>query len=547
MFNWLLKKAGAELNYPLFLHNTLGNKLEQFESSGRKISMYNCGPTVYDFQHIGNLASAVFADTLRRLLEYNGYEVKQAINITDFGHLTSDADEGEDKMSKGLRQEALAITMENMKALADGYIKSYMDDVTALGVLVEKIEFPRASEYIDSQIAIIKTLDEKGYTYRTKDGIYFDTVLFPAYGVLGGTNTEDSDHSRVTVNPEKHNPADFALWKFNNSLGWESPWGRGFPGWHLECSAMIRSVLGERIDIHTGGIEHVSVHHNNEIAQSEAATGKHPLARFWLHRAHIQLNGHKISKSDGNAVYLKDIIEKGFHPLALRYWFLTSHYRTPANFTWEALSSSSVAFMRLHHTMHELKNAENASVPVIWHMRFWKRINDDMDTPGAIAVMWDMLKEKDLTGAQRRAALLNFDQVLGLGLSTPIEQEKKVSAENVPSDVQEMLKNREQARAEKNWDLADKIREEILSKGFEVKDTESGQVVTKSPSPLNPENVLGFAPRAFPKRAISAKPRVRMAALVLLPNPNPSQTPHASAMIFLMLPPNSTPITSVLV
>ncbi|HVM73432.1 MAG TPA: hypothetical protein VMU13_00955, partial [Candidatus Paceibacterota bacterium] len=300
-------ESRASTGEPLYLHNTLGGKTERFELPPRvhTVRMYNCGPTVYGVQHIGNLSMFVFTNILRRALEYNDFKVKQVINITDFGHLTSDADEGEDKMTKGLKREKMKVTMENMTVLAERYTTVFLEDLIRLNIDTTRIEFPRASAYIAAQIAMIQSLEEKGYAYRTNSGVYFDTARFRDYGVLGGIDLSGQKEgaglrqgsggqsTHVEVNPEKHSPHDFVLWKSDAHLGWNSPWGMGFPGWHIECSAMIRAVLGEQIDIHTGGIEHIPIHHNNEIAQSEAATGKKPLSRFWLHRAHIQIEGGK--------------------------------------------------------------------------------------------------------------------------------------------------------------------------------------------------------------------------------------------------------------
>jgi cysteinyl-tRNA synthetase len=474
MFGWLFRNAtvmkpGA---MPLYFHNTLGNKREEFKPRGGVVKMYNCGPTVYDVQQIGNLSSSggVFGDTVRRVLEYNGYSVKQVINITDFGHLVSDADEGEDKMTKGLKREGMDLTLENMKKLADRYTSMFMRDIAALNVVVDKIEFPRASAYIPAQIALIKTLIEKGYAYKIKDGLYFNTALFPQYGALGGISKErQEDGARIAANPEKKNSADFALWKLNDAVGWDSPWGKGFPGWHIECSAMIRSILGEQIDIHTGGPEHVAIHHNNEIAQSEAASGKSPFARYWLHRAHIQLEGHKIAKSLGNTVYLKDVIDRGFDPLALRYWFLTAHYRSHANFTWEALGGAATALRRLHQTFSAIADT-NGAIPRLWQSKFHERINDDLDTPGAIAVMWEMLKDEKVAPADKKATLLDFDRVLGIGLVG----HSGATAISIPGDVQKLVEEREVARKEKKWKRADELRAKIKAKGFEIEDAKNG-------------------------------------------------------------------------
>jgi cysteinyl-tRNA synthetase len=471
---------------PLKFHNTLSKKTEDFllPSPAKTVRMYNCGPTVYGVQHIGNLSMFVFTDLLRRTLEYNDFAVKQVINITDVGHLSSDADSGEDKMTLGLQREGMALTLENMRILAEKYAAIFFSDLQTLNIDTTRIEFPRASDYIPAQIAMIQTLQEKGYAYVGVDGVYFDTSRFPAYGTLGGINLEGlKEGARVATVSDKRQAADFALWKFDTAIGWESPWGRGFPGWHIECSAMIRAVLGQQIDIHTGGIEHIPVHHNNEIAQSECATGKRPLSRFWLHRAHIQIEGGKIAKSQGNVVYLSEIIERGFHPLSLRYLFLGAHYRTNANFSWEALQAAQVAFSKLVSLRVSLGETVG-KVPSEWSLEFLSHINNDLDTPGALAVVWEMTKDKTLSAPDLLAGLLHFDRVLGLNLANPDQkaralQPSEVSHIDIPQDVQELLRRRQQARAAKDWILADQLRAEITAHGFSLEDTDGTQRVLR--------------------------------------------------------------------
>ncbi|OGG57328.1 cysteine--tRNA ligase [Candidatus Kaiserbacteria bacterium RIFCSPHIGHO2_01_FULL_55_17] len=468
---------------PLFLYNTLTKEKDEFTLPHhvRTVRMYNCGPTVYDVQHIGNLSAFVFADVLRRTLEYNGFSVKQVINITDFGHLTSDADEGDDKMSKGLRREGLALTLENMRVLAERYTAIFLEDLRKLNVDTERITFPRASDYITAQIAMVQTLEEKGYAYRAEDGVYFDTSRFPAYGVLGGINADESGHARIETKARKRNSTDFALWKFDKKIGWDSPWGKGFPGWHIECSAMINATLGKQIDIHTGGIEHIAIHHNNEIAQSESATGKRPLSRFWMHRAHIQLEGGKMAKSEGNVVCLSDIVKRGFHPLALRYLLLGAHYRTPANFTWGALEAAQTSFLKLR----QLVDAETQTgmAPIGWQKKIHERLNDDLDTPGALGVMWEMAKDRLLSGADIRAGVLDADKILGLGFdkSDDIAESlcKKmfgvfVDLTDVSERIRKLVEAREAARKEKNWEYADSLRKELQKMNYVVEDTSAG-------------------------------------------------------------------------
>lgn len=465
---------------PIYLHNTLAGEKQDFSAGqrSREVKMYNCGPTVYDRQHIGNLSMFVFTDVLRKVIEYNGYAVKQVINITDFGHLTSDADEGEDKMIKGLRREGLEPTLENMRSMADRYTEIFKQDIASLNVDITKIEFPRASEHVPGQIAMIQTLEDKSYAYETSDGVYYDTAQFPSYGALGNIRLDTlKEGARVEANPEKHSPADFVMWKKSDGLGWESPWGCGFPGWHIECSAMIRRCLGEQIDIHTGGIEHIAIHHNNEIAQSEAATGKKPLSRFWLHRNHLQFDGGKIAKSTGNVVYLSDIAERGYHPFALRYLLLGASYRTPMNFTWEALDAAQTAFLRLRKIADAA--AGTGTVPESYRVRWHERFNDDVDTAGALAVVWEMTRDTSLSPADMRAGILDADRVFGLGMAAPDETAQKLSGtkrsvSDLPEDIQRIIMDREEARSNKEWARADTLRQELAQHGYDIKDTASG-------------------------------------------------------------------------
>jgi len=479
--------ASVRGEHPLFLFNTLGKEKQEFTmpANAHTVRMYNCGPTVYGVQHIGNLSMFVFTDVLRKALEYNGFVVKQVINITDFGHLTSDADEGEDKMTKGLKREKMAVTMENMAKLAETYTTVFLDDLRALNIDTDKIEFPRASAYLNAEIALVQTLVEKGYAYEGANAVYYDTSRFAAYGELGGVDIAGlKEGARLAVNEEKHHPTDFVLWKKDSKLGWDSPWGKGFPGWHIECSAMINSTLGKQIDIHTGGIEHIPVHHNNEIAQSEAATSKHPLSRFWLHRAHVQIEGSKIAKSDGNVVYLSEILERGFHPLSLRYLFLGAHYRTPSNFSWEALEASQNAFLKLRRYVDSLRDVAIGTSPETYRARWIERINDDLDTPGALAALWEMLRdEKEISKEDLKAGILDIDRVLGLGLDKEDPKAEAlwsklfgalVEEDAIPERVKTLLEAREAARKERDWHRADSLRKEIEALDYTVEDTSTG-------------------------------------------------------------------------
>lgn len=463
---------------PLYLFNTLAQKKEEFHPLGNVVRMYNCGPTVYGEQHIGNLSMFVFTDILRRTIEQNGWRIKQVINITDVGHLVSDGDEGEDKMTKGLKREGMKLTLENMRTLAEKYTETFLSDIRALGVNTEEISFPRASDHIRGQIALIATLNEKGYVYKTKDGMYFDTSLFPSYGRLGNIDLETlKEGARVEKNTEKKNPADFALWKFNDTLGWHAPWGKGFPGWHIECSAMARSELGEQIDIHTGGIEHIPVHHNNEIAQTEAATGKQ-FSRFWLHRAHLQLEGRKFAKSEGRVVFLDDIRNKGFHPLAFRYLLLTSHYRSPTSFTWESLAAAEKAFLALHEKASADPGNSRPDEKTV--RAFTERVHDDLDTPGALALLWSWMRDcKD--GQIIAATLRALEPILGLSLGNPdgdiqkrLQNALPIPLNTLPLEVRTKIESRERSRAEKQWADADRIRDELLAEGYALSDEKNG-------------------------------------------------------------------------
>jgi cysteinyl-tRNA synthetase len=377
--------------------------------------------------------------------------------------------------------------MANMKVLAEKFTNIFLEDLRALNIEVDKVKFPRASEYIDAQIAMIKTLEEKSYAYKAEDGVYFDTSHFPAYGALGGIDLEGlKAGARVESKATKRNPADFALWKFSKRMGWDSPWGKGFPGWHIECSAMARACLGEQIDIHTGGIEHIPVHHNNEIAQSESATGRKPFSRFWLHRNHLQLDGGKFAKSTGVVIYLSDVAVRGFHPLSLRYLFLGAHYRTPMNFTWEALGAAQTSYIKLLALRQGLKDVAPAEAPAKYKDKFWSAINDDLNTPAALAALWEMIGEKPEPSALR-AALDDFDKVLGLKLAEPDEEAQKLlpkrfgasGGAHIDEEVRGLLKEREEARAAKDFAKADALRSQIADKGYEIEDSPSGPVLVK--------------------------------------------------------------------
>jgi cysteinyl-tRNA synthetase len=476
------KNAGNDAGRaPIVLYNTLGKEKQEFKpATGRTVKMYTCGPTVYDYVHIGNLRSYIFPDVLKRLLKYSGYEIKQIINITDVGHLQSDADDGEDKMTAGLKREGLPLSMESMKILADKYTASFIEDVKDLHVELP-FAFPRASEHIPEQVAYLQTLFDKGYAYTTSDGVYFDTAKFPHYGVLGGTGA-NQEHARVALNKEKKHPQDFSLWKFNKKLGWDTNWGKGFPGWHIECTAMSTKYLGKSFDIHTGGIDHIAIHHNNEIAQAEAASGVQ-FVRYWLHGAFIGVGTKRIGKSEGNAIRLYQLKERGFNPLAYRYLILTGHYRSPMNFTWEALDAAQTALYRALRTFADFSGTGTISAE--HREKFERALKDDLNTPEAIAVLWEVLKKDSMSEGDKRETVLLFDKVLGLGFGSSAhgnEEEKLsvLSESELPEAVRSLVREREDARASNDWAKADLLRNSIAEVGYTVLDTKDGPEIRRT-------------------------------------------------------------------
>lgn len=459
----------------LKLFNTLSRKVEVFKPlNPPKVGMYTCGPTVYDYAHIGNFRTYILSDIVHRTLLYLGYKVKAVMNITDVGHLTSDADEGEDKLERGARREG-----KTAWEIAAKYTKIFLKDTKKLNMLPPSI-LCKATDHIKEQIELVKKLEEKGYTYKTSDGIYYDTSKFPDYGKLARLDLKGlKAGARVAVNPEKRNPTDFALWKFSpqgkkRDMEWDSPWGKGFPGWHIECSAMSMKYLGETFDIHLGGIDLLPVHHTNEIAQSEAATGK-KFVNYWIHGEFILVDGEKMSKSKGNFYNLGDIEKKGFDPLALRYLYLTSHYRSEMNFTWRALEGAQRALDRLREQVSEGKEEDGVTNSTIsgianFSSRFKKAISNDLNMPKALAVVWDLVKS-DYPSSAKKASLLKFDQVLGLDLEKGVKIDRVVKLDE---EIKKLLEKRENLRKQKKWQEADKIREEIEEKGLIIEDTPEG-------------------------------------------------------------------------
>jgi cysteinyl-tRNA synthetase len=458
------------------LHNTATRTLEEFTPPPPHIvTMYHCGPTVYNFAHIGNLRAFIFADIIRRTFTYHGYTVKQVMNITDVGHLVSDGDEGEDKMEKGARREG-----KSAQEIAQFYESAFHEDLSRLNILPAH-HYPRATAHIPEQIALIQTLEEKGYTYRTTDGIYFDTARFPKYGKMARLDlSQQREGARVEMNTEKRNPSDFALWKFSPRDGrkreqeWPSPWGVGFPGWHLECSAMAMHYLGETIDIHTGGIDHIPVHHTNEIAQSECATGK-PFARYWMHSAFMNVEGQKMSKSLENTYTLSDLAKKGISPLAFRYWLLTANYNAQINFTWSALEGAEHAYHKLREFASTLPDEPNVTLPEIEKDNILRSSGGNLHTSWMIAHLWDIVRSTELSPSEKRVTIAEFDTILGLKLLDPFPKD----AIEVTPELQTLLNARANARASKDFSAADRIRDEIADLGYVVSDTSEGQKLSK--------------------------------------------------------------------
>lgn len=454
----------------LRIYNTRTRTLEELHTlRDGSVSVYSCGPTVYHYQHLGNMRAVVFADTLHRTLQMAGYEVKHIINITDVGHLTSDGDTGEDKLEKGAKREGKSV-WEVAKMYTDAYFK----DLNALNVRLGDYLFPRATDHIAEQIALVRKLEEQGYTYIVSDGVYFDTSKFERYAEFAKLDVEGLQAgARVEDNGEKRNATDFALWKFSpkdeqRQMEWESPWGKGFPGWHIECSAMAMKYLGTHFDIHTGGIEHIPVHHTNEIAQSECATGE-TFATYWMHNNHLLDTTGKMSKSSGEFLTLGSLVEQGYNPLAYRYFLMGANYRKELLFSSEALDGAASAYGKLV-TFCEEHAAKHGNVHEKYFHEFKEAMYDDLNTSKAVAVMWNMLKDIDIPYDDRYATLVEMSSALGLGL----ESVKKVHI-IISDDMKDLLAKRDSARKEKNFAESDRIRDEIAKRGFTVKDTPEGQ------------------------------------------------------------------------
>ncbi len=458
-------------------YNTLTRKKEEFKPIKKKrAGIYSCGPTVYNYAHIGNLRSYVFADVLNRVLKYNGYKVKHVLNITDIGHLVSDADEGEDKMMKALRREGLDTSKKSMLFLAEKYTSAFKNDLRELNIEIPD-KWMKATDFIQAQIRFIKRIEKQGFTYKTSDGIYFDTSKMANYEKLARLDIEGMEGGARVNLGEKRNKTDFALWKFPGEekrvMAWNSPWGIGFPGWHIECSAMSVKALGDNFDIHTGGVDHIPVHHTNERAQNIAALG-HSAVNYWLHNEWVVVKGGKMAKSEDNFITLKSIEEEGVNPLAYRYFLLNAHYRTPVEFSWEALDGAENALESLYEKARNLDNKKSGAAAE-YEEKFLQAINDDMNTPQALSVVWDLVKDEKVGGATKKKILFKFDKVLGLGL----EKSSKEKLE-LPKDVLDLVEQRQEARTKKDWQKSDELRDRISRKGFEIEDTKSGQKLKKA-------------------------------------------------------------------
>jgi len=458
------------------IYNTLTRKKEVFKPLKKgEVGIYSCGPTVYYYAHIGNFRAYVFADILRRMFEINDYKVKQVMNLTDVGHLTSDSDEGEDKIEREAKKEN-----KTPKQIADFYTKAFFEDFEKLNI--EKPEIIcKATEHVKEMIELVKRLEKKSYAYIGESGnVYFDTLKFKKYGELAKLNLEELKvGARIEVDEEKKNPHDFVLWfvekgsKYKNHiLKWKSPWGEGWPGWHIECSAMSMKYLGENFDIHTGGEDHIPVHHTNEIAQSECATGK-KFVNYWVHNSFLQFNSEKMSKSKGGILRLEDLEKKGYSPMDLRYFYLSGHYRKPLNFTFTNLDSAKNSLKRLKEIISKLKegkinqkNINNA------YKQFLEIIDDDLNSSKALSFMWEILRDEKLKDSEKLELIFKFDKFFGLEL----KKEEKVK---IPSEINKLIKEREEARKKKDFVTADKIRDKINKQGFVIDDTKNKTIVKK--------------------------------------------------------------------
>ena len=458
----------------LKLFNTLTRKKENFKPIKKIVGLYTCGPTVYLFAHIGNLRTYLFEDILKRVLEYNQYKIKHVMNITDVGHLTSDDDTGQDKMEKGAEREKKTVW-----DIARFYTRAFKKDLQLLNVKSPDV-WVKASDTIKAQIELIEKLEKKGFTYKISDGIYFDSSKLKSYGRLWGEKEKKlRAGARVEMVSGKKNPTDFALWKFvpagqKRQMEWNSPWGKGFPGWHTECVVMGIDNLGIPFDIHCGGIDHISIHHTNEIAQAEAAYGRN-LANYWMHGDFLVLKEGKMSKSKGNIIILNTIIDKRFSPLAYRYLALNAHYRSRLTFSWKAMESAQNSLNSLYQKISEIKTAKalkRTKQGKEYEKKFLETVNDDLDMPKSLAIMWQLIKDKKVSDNEKYAILLDFDKVLGLNLN-------KIKKPRISSNIRILAREREKYRKDKNWERADELRKKAEKMGDIIEDTDEGSKIGK--------------------------------------------------------------------
>jgi cysteinyl-tRNA synthetase len=449
------------------LYNSLTKKKEDFVPIKKKeVGLYTCGPTVYNYPHIGNLMPYIIWDVLKRVLKKKGYKVKHVMNITDVGHLTSDADEGEDKLAKASRESD-----QNAWQIAEFFIKVFRNNLYSLNI-GEADKLLRATDTVKEQIEFARLLDEKGYLYKTSDGMYFDTSKIKDYGKIANlANVELKEGARVAKSAEKRNPTDFAVWKFTpeditRDMDWESPWGLGFPGWHLECSVMSRIELGDTFDIHTGGIEHLTVHHPNEMAQSEALTGQLQ-ANYWLHNEHVKYEGGKMSKSEGTFVTLEDLRTKGFSPMAYRFLILQNYYRKPLNFSLDSLQAAQNGLIAIVREIAFYGKAKGRCEK--FEEEFDEAVGDDLNTAKGLAVLQKVI-DADCKDSAKMATILKMDEILGLRLESLAE-----NALNISDEAKIILEERAKARKDKNWDASDKLRDKLIILGVEVQDGPEGQ------------------------------------------------------------------------
>ena len=461
----------------MLLYNTLTRQKEEFKPiNPPQVGLYCCGPTVYDYQHIGNMRTYIFEDILKRTLKYNEYKVKHIMNITDIGHLVSDADEGEDKMTKGLERENLKPTKESMLKLANKYTKAFKEDLKKLNIQ-EPDKYTLATKHIPEQIKLVQTLIDKGYTYETSDGIYFNTTKYPEYGKLALLEKQKLQAGKRIDLGEKKDIHDFALWKFSQPnekriMEWNAFGKNGFPGWHIECSAMSMKYLSSHFDIHCGGIDHIPIHHTNERAQNNCASELYESVNFWMHGEFLVMNDAKMAKSAGTFITLEDAVAKGINPLAYRYFCLMTHYRKPLNFSWEALESAKKGLNNLKNSIQDLGNIKG-KVDLKFKEKFLKAINDDLNISQVLAVVFEVLKS-NLENKDKLATILEFDKILGLNLNKIKKQ--KIS---IPLNIKELAEQRLKARQEKNWTESDRLRDEINQAGWNIEDGDDGYVLKK--------------------------------------------------------------------